>query len=117
MTASRRVKLIAVASLTTVALGAMHSIALAGSARISAINDGGRSVLLPFSVTCEYADGNESNPVNYSVWTGSSMVVSGCDKFVIYYTSSRGVKYDYEVYPGRSYYFEWAGNHWGFYEK
>lgn len=117
MTTPCGAKLVAVASLTMVALGAMHSMALAGSARISAINDGRRSVLLPFSVTCEYSDGNESNAVNYSVWTGSSTVVSGCDKFVIYYTSSRGLKYDYEVYAGRSYYFEWDGNHWGFYEN
>lgn len=116
MSASRGSKLIAVTSTTILALGAMHSLAYAGSARISAINDGGRSVLLPFAATCEYSDGSESSPVNYSVWTGSSTVVSGCNKFVIYYTSSRGVKYDYEVYPGRSYYFEWAGSHWGFYE-
>jgi len=40
MTASYGVNLIAIASLTMMALGATHSMALAGSARISAINDG-----------------------------------------------------------------------------
>jgi len=117
MASRRGGKSIVVVSVTMIAMGAMLSSAYAGSARIGAINNGGRSVLLPFSVTCEYPDGSESNAVNYSVWTGSSTVVSGCDKFVIYYTSSRGVKYDYEVFPGRSYSFEWAGNHWGFYEN
>lgn len=91
--------------------------AQAGGVRVSATNSGGRSVLLPFSVTCINNDGSESNSVKYSVWTGSSTVVSGCDKFALYYTSSRGAKYDYEMYAGRSYYFEWNGNHWAFYEN
>ena len=100
----------------SILMAAMSS-AQAGNVRISAINDGGRSVLLPFAVTCQDSDDVESDAVNYSVWTGGSTVVSGCDRFVMYYTSSRGVKYDYEMYAGRSYYFQWNGNHWAFYEQ
>ncbi|MGJ4860441.1 hypothetical protein AB4037_27595 [Labrys sp. KB_33_2] len=91
--------------------------AQAGGVRISAINSGGRSVLLPFSVTCAYPDGSESNSVSYSVWTGSSTVVNGCRQFSIYFTSSRGGRYSYAMYAGRSYYFQWNGTRWAFFEN
>lgn len=104
-------------SITAILLCATMHNAQAGGVRVSAINSGGRSVLLPFSVTCIYNDGGESNSVKYSVWTGRSTVVSGCDKFALYYTSSGGAEYDYSMYAGRSYYFEWNGNHWAFYEN
>jgi len=111
------VKNLSILSITAMLLSATMHNAQAGGVRVSAINSGGRSVLLPFSVTCVYNDGSESNSVKYSVWTGSSTVVSGCDKFALYYTSSRGTEYDYAMYAGRSYYFEWNGNHWAFYEN
>lgn len=110
-------KKLGVLSATAIILSTAILPAQAGGVRISAINSGGRSVLLPFSVTCIYDDESESNSVNYSVWTGSSTVVNGCDKFALYYRSSRGTKYDYQMYAGRSYYFEWNGNHWAFYEN
>lgn len=112
----RRPKTSVILSLATIAMSFSVLPAQAGGVRVSAINNGGRSVLLPFSVTCVYPDGSESNYVKYSVWSGSSTTVTGCNEFTIYYTSSRGTKYDYEMYSGLSYYFEWNGNHWAFYE-
>lgn len=70
-----------VASVTMITLGAMLSSAYAGGVRIGAINNGGRSVLPSFSVTCEYPDVSESNATDYSVWTGGSTVVNGFNKF------------------------------------
>jgi hypothetical protein len=89
----------------------------AGGVRITAINPPRRqSVSLPFAVTCLSSDGSESQPTSYSIWTGNSMVVNGCNKFVIYFTARGGRRFDYEMIAGHSYYFQWNGSLWAFNE-
>jgi hypothetical protein len=103
--------------LAAVTLGAAAVPAQTGGVRISAIQyRRGRSVSLPFSVTCIDLDGKESESKNYSIWTGTSMVVNGCNKFAMYFTVSGGRRFDYEMTTGHSYYFQWTGSHWEFNE-
>lgn len=108
---------VSVLSLVAAILSIAPTLAHAGGVRISAIHTGGANVSLPFSVTCISSDGREGKAVSYSVWTGSSTMVTGCEKFAMYFTSSGGRRFDYEMEAGRSYYFEWTGSHWGFYEN
>jgi hypothetical protein len=117
MTSHRRANTAGVLCIAAVILSAVAIPAQAGSVRIGAIHTGGANVSLPFSVTCIAADQAESKPVNYSVWTGSSTVIDGCNKFAIYFTAPGGARYDYQMFAGHSYYFQWTGSRWDFYEN
>jgi hypothetical protein len=117
MTCHLRANTTRVLCLAAVILSAAAVPAQAGGVRINAIRPGRtRSVSLPFSVTCLSTDGSESEATHYSIWTGNTMVVNGCNEFVIYFTALGGRRFNYEMTAGHAYYFQWNGSFWEFNE-
>lgn len=112
----RRTQFVSVLALSSMLFTAAVLPAQAGSVTIHARQTGGQSLKIPFAVTCIENNGSESQAEYYSVWTGSDLEVDGCDKFAVYFRSG-GRSYDYEIRAGRSYTFEWTGNHWNLYDE
>lgn len=116
MTYTNRLKVAAILALSSLTLTTAILPAQAGQVIINARQTGGQSIKLAFAVTCIESNNSESKAGYYSVWTGDYVDVDGCERYAIYFRSN-GRSYDYELSSGKSYTFEWTGNHWNLFDE